>query len=228
VRLAIAAGDQERARTFLSAQPIEGERPAFRGEVRGYKAILSAAGGDIDEVFGVLAGDDGAFDFVESSALRDVALAIVATHHGAEPFEVAKILEPLIRNGDADAVVTGYRAYPPLARQAVGTDLHLLMTNLLARSRDFDIARAAGLKVPRETRPRELLSAREQEVYGLLVQGRSNHEIAKALFISASTTKVHVRHIFEKLGVHTRAEAAGMAAFDNEPASRKPGRRQGP
>jgi DNA-binding NarL/FixJ family response regulator len=60
-------------------------------------------------------------------------------------------------------------------------------------------------------RSRQTLSPREQQVYDLLIQGRANREIAKALFISESTTKVHVRHIFEKLGVHTRAEAARLA-----------------
>jgi DNA-binding NarL/FixJ family response regulator len=35
-----------------------------------------------------------------------------------------------------------------------------------------------------------------------------NREIASALFISQSTAKVHVRHVLEKLGVRTRAEAA--------------------
>ncbi|HEX5247418.1 MAG TPA: LuxR C-terminal-related transcriptional regulator [Gaiellaceae bacterium] len=226
VRLAIAAGDRERASILLAAQPVEGERPAFRGEVRGYRAVLSAACGDVDEALNVLASDDGSFDFVESRALREVALAIVAMHCGAESSDVIEILDPLIRRGDADAVVTGYRAYPPLARQAVGTDLHLPMTNLLLRSRDFDIAREAGLKVPREVRPRELLSAREQEVYDLLVQGRTNHEIAKTLFISGSTTKVHVRHIFEKLGVRSRAEAARMASLDEDAASREPVQRR--
>jgi DNA-binding NarL/FixJ family response regulator len=62
--------------------------------------------------------------------------------------------------------------------------------------------------MPRELRRNEVLSQREREVYELLVQGRTNKEIASALFISESTTKVHVRHIFEKLGVHSRAEAA--------------------
>jgi DNA-binding NarL/FixJ family response regulator len=41
-----------------------------------------------------------------------------------------------------------------------------------------------------------------------MTQGRSNKEIARTLFISESTAKVHVRHIYEKLGVHSRAELA--------------------
>ena len=48
----------------------------------------------------------------------------------------------------------------------------------------------------------------EREVLELLVAGRSNPEIARTLFISESTAKVHVRHIFDKLGVNSRAEAA--------------------
>jgi ATP/maltotriose-dependent transcriptional regulator MalT len=44
-------------------------------------------------------------------------------------------------------------------------------------------------------------------VLGLIARGFRNHEISNALFIADSTTKVHVRHILEKLGVRTRAEA---------------------
>jgi two-component system nitrate/nitrite response regulator NarL len=45
-------------------------------------------------------------------------------------------------------------------------------------------------------------------VHELLAQGLTNEAIAKLLHISLSTTKVHVKHIFEKLGVRSRFEAA--------------------
>ena len=55
------------------------------------------------------------------------------------------------------------------------------------------------------------LTARELEVLGLVAEGRSNQQIADALFISRKTASVHVSHILAKLGVHTRVEAAASA-----------------
>jgi ATP/maltotriose-dependent transcriptional regulator MalT len=55
------------------------------------------------------------------------------------------------------------------------------------------------------------LSPRELEVLQHLAAGRSNHQIAQALFISRSTASVHVSHILCKLGVCSRVEAAGLA-----------------
>jgi DNA-binding NarL/FixJ family response regulator len=51
------------------------------------------------------------------------------------------------------------------------------------------------------------LSGREQEVLQLLVQGRSNREIAETLFISEHTVKNHISSIFQKLQVTDRAQA---------------------
>ena len=56
------------------------------------------------------------------------------------------------------------------------------------------------------------LTRREREVLALLADGLTNDEIARRLFISVTTVKVHVRHIFEKLGVRTRTQAALVGA----------------
>jgi non-specific serine/threonine protein kinase len=55
------------------------------------------------------------------------------------------------------------------------------------------------------------LTAREQEVLRLLVAGRSNREIAAALFITHRTAMTHVTNILAKLGVASRTEAAAWA-----------------
>ncbi|HEY3368995.1 MAG TPA: response regulator transcription factor [Symbiobacteriaceae bacterium] len=52
------------------------------------------------------------------------------------------------------------------------------------------------------------LTEREIEVLRLVGQGASNRDIAQALFISEKTAKNHLTHIFEKLGVSDRTQAA--------------------
>ena len=58
----------------------------------------------------------------------------------------------------------------------------------------------------------ERLSRRELEVLAGLVLGMSNQEIADVLFASRRTVSTHVEHIFSKLGVRSRTEAATRAA----------------
>jgi ATP/maltotriose-dependent transcriptional regulator MalT len=55
------------------------------------------------------------------------------------------------------------------------------------------------------------LSEREHEVLQLVVDGLSNQQIAERLFISNDTVKTHMRHIFEKLAVSDRTQAAVKA-----------------
>ncbi len=56
------------------------------------------------------------------------------------------------------------------------------------------------------------VSEREIDVLKLMAQGKSNKEIGSALFISAGTVKSHVKSIFAKLSVNSRAEAVANAA----------------
>jgi two-component system NarL family response regulator len=55
------------------------------------------------------------------------------------------------------------------------------------------------------------LTERELDVLRLLVQGRSNPEIAQALYISATTVRSHVTNILTKLNVANRTQAALVA-----------------
>jgi len=55
------------------------------------------------------------------------------------------------------------------------------------------------------------LTVREMEVLREIAKGSSNREIASALFISENTVKNHVRHILEKLQLHSRMEAVVYA-----------------
>lgn len=56
------------------------------------------------------------------------------------------------------------------------------------------------------------LTGREHEVLHLVGQGRTNREIAEQLMISENTVKRHIKAIFRKLDIHTRAAAAARLA----------------
>lgn len=59
-----------------------------------------------------------------------------------------------------------------------------------------------------------LLTDREREVVELIARGRSNADIAAALFLSEATVKTHINRIFMKLGVRERAQAV-VAAYES-------------
>lgn len=57
------------------------------------------------------------------------------------------------------------------------------------------------------------LTQREWEVLAAVATGQTTREVARELELSPQTIRTHLRHIFAKLGVHTRSEAvrAGFA-----------------
>jgi DNA-binding NarL/FixJ family response regulator len=68
----------------------------------------------------------------------------------------------------------------------------------------------ATLKRPRRS-PAEPLTDRESEILRLVVEGKGNKAIANRLGLSEGTIKSHLRNIYRKLRVQTRAEAAAQA-----------------
>jgi DNA-binding NarL/FixJ family response regulator len=73
----------------------------------------------------------------------------------------------------------------------------------------FDDAESGSLNGGR--RSEFSLTQRENDILGLLAEGRSNREIAQSLYLSEKTVKAHLAAIFRKLGVTNRTQAA-MAA----------------
>jgi DNA-binding NarL/FixJ family response regulator len=51
------------------------------------------------------------------------------------------------------------------------------------------------------------LSRRESQILARIVRGRSNHEIAKELFLSVNTVKTYIRFTYRKIGVSARSQA---------------------
>jgi DNA-binding CsgD family transcriptional regulator len=90
---------------------------------------------------------------------------------------------------------------PPLNRQLVlllKSHAYLAAYDNMSQSQQTDIIR--------QTKPLDPLTVREQEVLQQILSGKSNREIAGALFISENTVKTHARSIFSKYDVGSRAE----------------------
>lgn len=99
-----------------------------------------------------------------------------------------------------------------------GTSLEQLLVAINAAQQgaaylDSQIARKVieRLKPPSPTSQIGQLSLRELEILKLLVEGRSNPEIADMLYLSLSTVKTHIRGIMNKLAVDDRVQAAVVA-----------------
>jgi HD-GYP domain-containing protein (c-di-GMP phosphodiesterase class II) len=90
-----------------------------------------------------------------------------------------------------------------------------LRDEVAARRLDGDAAdavlRAAGHRVRRRKEWPSGLTSREVEVLRLVARGLSNKEVARALHVSSKTTGTHVEHIYTKIGVSNRAQAALFA-----------------
>ena len=90
--------------------------------------------------------------------------------------------------------------------------VELLSAVRAAASGDSVLSPAIASKLmTRVRKPETSLSPREIEVLKLVAAGRSNREIGKELFLSETTVKSHLVHIFGKLGVKSRTSAVARA-----------------
>jgi DNA-binding CsgD family transcriptional regulator len=124
---------------------------------------------------------------------------------GEARLELARALAEDAPDSARDEARTAFAAFRELGAARA-------MDGAAAVLRDLGAGTAAGPRRYGE------LTAREQEVLGLVALGMSNARIAETLFISEKTASHHVSRILSKLGVRNRAEAAAYAAR-NEPAA---------
>ena len=162
---------------------------------------------------------------IECKFSTSLAEAIADDVDGRHKSFEEKVTQLAIECGRArylDGLVFAYRLYPRLLEvaQADGRS-RAVVRKALAHSHDFRLAKSAGAEFRPDLLedPLDLLTPREHDVLGLLLEGMTNAEIASRLYISHGTAKVHVRHILEKLGVRTRLQAVVRARELLEPTS---------
>jgi DNA-binding CsgD family transcriptional regulator len=182
-------GDQRRAAALL-AESMTLSRPIDDpGIVLGFFTSL-----------GAVAAASGR---VEQAALLFGAAEALSKRRGIEsgPSELAWI----------EHVIAPVRARLPAADFEKAWAAGRALSPDQATATALNVANDIAESTPRHQFTPENLTPRELEVLSLLVEGRTNQEIATALFISHRTARAHVAAILAKLSVPTRAAAATFA-----------------
>jgi DNA-binding CsgD family transcriptional regulator/tetratricopeptide (TPR) repeat protein len=231
VGLAAEAARADRARVRRAAAEAEDARRVAAGLLEGARSL---PGGSSPEADALLATCEAEWTRVEgTSDPGRWQAAADAWDKAGQPYPGAyarwRLAEALL-----GARLDRQRAEQAV-REAHGTAARLGAAPLraeveqLARRSRIDLAPAgpgqAAAAEPADTGlAGELgLTPRELEVLQLVADGRSNGQIAQALFISAKTASVHVSNILAKLSVSSRVEAAAVAhrlALFDEPVGR--------
>jgi DNA-binding NarL/FixJ family response regulator len=169
---------------------------------------------------------------IVSTGLRNpTGLEVAARARGLSPTTVTVLLA---RSGDSSSLVDGFRAgVTGFVRSDIGRlELLAALHRALAGESVIDPAAATELimrmAAESELGPRPMpdpLTPREMEILQLVVQGRTNREIATRLIVAVGTIKIHVEHILGKFGATGRTQAAvravelGIVHTDDPPES---------
>jgi LuxR family transcriptional regulator, maltose regulon positive regulatory protein len=204
----VGDGNTERAERALADLS---DRDRGRREMRTAAAALRLAQHDPAAATDVLAPVlDGSIRGGWGSWLAEAfLLEAIARDALGDPAAASNALERALDLAEPDGALLWFLLHPApglLERHARRQTAH---PALLAQIRDL---LAANRPVPRSGRPPlEPLSKSEVRVLRYLPTHLSAREIADELSVSTSTVKTHMRNLYTKLGVHTRAEAVESA-----------------
>lgn len=222
-RIHVAMGHFDEALEVL-ALPIRKGIRSMQAEVLACRALAYACAGESERALRNAMRAESLSRSVEVRVAVACSRAIRAVRMGLETSrELSRqALEVALDSQNIDYFVTAYRAEPALIGCPLSPIQQSWLRTILERAGD---AESIEKMASRRVEP-VMLSPREEEVCALIAQGCSNRDIAGRLFISEATVKVHVRHVFEKLGVRSRT-AAALRAVGRVPSYAAPRARAG-
>jgi len=162
--------------------------------------------------FDVAEAGSGAAALESASSSRPSLVVLDVRLPDLSGYEVCRELHDRLGPSVPVLFVSGERveSFDRVAGLLVGGDDYLTkpfeVDELVARARRLVERPPQGTASP--------LTGREQEVLGLLADGRTPAEVADDLTISRRTVGTHIEHIYTKLGARTRAHAVGIAFRD--------------
>jgi ATP/maltotriose-dependent transcriptional regulator MalT len=187
-------------------RPSEAARSAARTEATAAAVGLRMADSMADRAAAAVALDAGDPD---SAAERAIASAVAADEVAA-PIEAA-LSRTLAGRALAQA---GHRERAATELRRAAAELHACGALRYRAAAEREL-RILGHRFHRRTRPGQSdqggvasLTERELQVARLVVDRRTNPEIADALFLSPKTVETHIRNIFRKLQVSSRVDVA--------------------
>jgi ATP/maltotriose-dependent transcriptional regulator MalT len=215
-RIHLCNGAPERAIDLLQGRDGSATSPGMHGDFLATLGLCFVCARRLEEGRRLLDEAEEVTTHLEARTLSAFgrAVATYLSGSGAAPEQEAlrEACGVARETGNYDAFVTSYRACPAMLRDLPDVDDDAESFSSVVRSNDLGLATSFGLGPPPvERRSGEDLTRREREVLQLLGQGLTNRQIARTLWIAESTVKVHIHHVLEKLGVHSRTEAAVMA-----------------
>lgn len=191
---------------------------------QGLEFLLSTVD-DID-VIGGFSDGKSFFEYLETNELPDIVLLdlVMPEMNGIEITEMMKKSYPEVKILVLTSYVDDEHVISAIDKGADGYEMkdvepdQLIKTIKKVLSGEKTIHRQAQSVIEAVSKKPHFtnkLSKRESEVLAEMTKGKTNKEIAESLFVSEKTIKTHVSHIFNKLQVTDRTQAAIYAMQNN-------------